>query len=74
MMKLSDERYASIRPLISNIGQEYEAGDPKLVSEVRNNFLLKPSTEEYNLETAPGYDTSMGQADAVRQILNNQVH
>ena len=41
---------------------------------VAKKFLIEPSKEDYALENSdPTFDTSMGQAEVVRKILNNKV-
>ena len=54
----------------------YEEKDVELLKLVQRKFLLQPSKEgqSYNLVNPdPKFDTSMGQAKAVRQILKDQV-
>ena len=47
--------------------------DSDLIEMVRKKFLIPPATKKYNLENQFGFDTSMGQAEAVRRILKEQV-
>ena len=47
--------------------------DSDLIEIVRKKFLIPPATKNYNLENQFGFDTSMGQAEAVRRILKEQV-
>ena len=53
--------------------KDYASSDPELIQLIRKKFLIPPSTQNYNLENNIGFDTSMGQAEAVRRILNDQV-
>ena len=56
--------------------QIYDEKDVELLRIVQRKFLLEPSKEDqnYNLVNPdPKFDTSMGQAKAVRQILNDKV-
>ena len=56
--------------------QIYDEKDVELLRIVQRKFLLEPSKEDqnYNLVNPdPKFDTSMGQAKAVRQILKDKV-
>ena len=70
---LSKDVYKPIRPLLDPLPRDYEMNDPELIEIIQENFLIPPSIEEYSLNSPIGFDTSMGQAAAVRKILNNQV-
>ena len=70
---LSKDVYKPIRPLLDPLPRDYEMNDPELIEIIQENFLIPPSIEEYALNSPIGFDTSMGQAAAVRKILNNQV-
>ena len=69
----SQEKYQTLKPLLEPLPKDYITSDPELIQLIRNKFLIPPSTQNYNLENNIGFDTSMGQAEAVRRILNEQV-
>lgn len=73
MRQLKLAKYAPIQPLIEPLTKEFPEGDAELISIVREKYLIPPSTEDYSLESAPDFDTSMGQAEVVRKILGDQV-
>jgi len=61
--------------LIEPLEQIYDEKDVELLRIVQRKFLLEPSKEDqnYNLVNPdPKFDTSMGQAKAVRQILKDK--
>merc|ERR1711997_517646 len=61
--------------LIEPLEQIYNEKDVELLRIVQRKFLLEPSKEDqnYNLVNPdPKFDTSMGQAKAVRQILKDK--
>lgn len=70
--KLQSKAYNELSPLLTKLEREYRQDDPDLVRIVREKYLLTPSLQSYNLESNPDFDTSMGQADAVRQILHEK--
>ena len=64
--------------LIEPLQRVYDEKDVELLSLVQRKFLLQPSKanedQNYNLVNPdPKFDTSMGQAKAVREILNDKV-
>ena len=67
------EKYQTLKPLLEPLPKDYTSSDPELIQLIRKKFLIPPSTQNYNLENNIGFDTSMGQAEAVRRILNEQV-
>ena len=73
MVNLSKSAYKQIRPLLDPLPQDYEMYDPNLIDIIQSYFLIPPSIEDYALENPWGFDTSMGQAAAVRKILGEKV-
>ena len=73
MSQLAKEEYKSLHPLLEDLPKNYEMTDSDLIEMVRKKFLIPPATKKYNLENQFGFDTSMGQAEAVRRILKEQV-
>ena len=73
MVNLSKSAYKQIRPLLHPLPQDYEMYDPNLIDIIQSYFLIPPSIEDYALENPWGFDTSMGQAAAVRKILGEKV-
>lgn len=53
--------------------------DPLLVAKLRNNYLIPPPNRSsthihrYHLDNPEVIDTSMGQAERIRVLLNNKV-
>ena len=65
-----------LRRIKTMLQQIYDEKDVELLRIVQRKFLLEPSKEDqnYNLVNPdPKFDTSMGQAKAVRQILKDKV-
>ena len=60
-----------ISPLIQPLPKVYAQDDPELIEIIKEKYLIAPSTGDYNIHAEQ--DTSMGQAQTVRQILNNKV-
>ena len=58
-------------PLVQPLPRTYAQDDPELINIIRQKYLVPPSEEAYNIKAKE--DTSMGQAQTVRQILNNKV-
>ena len=74
MAQLSSKHYAKLRPLIDPLGPVLDQNNLALVDLVAKKFLIEPSKEDYALKNSdPTFDTSMGQAEVVRKILNNKV-
>ena len=61
----------AISPLIQPLPKVYAQDDPELIEIIKEKYLIAPSTGDYNIHAEQ--DTSMGQAQTVRQILNNKV-
>lgn len=51
-------------------GPSIQVDDPALIQKIRQKFLIPPSKDEYNLERPFIFDTSMGQGERIRRILN----
>lgn len=58
-------------PLVQPLPRTYAQDDPELINIIRQKYLVPPSEDAYNIKAKE--DTSMGQAQTVRQILNNKV-
>ena len=58
-------------PLVQPLPRVYAQDDPELIQIIREKYLIPPSKESYNIKATE--DTSMGQAQVVRKILNNKV-
>jgi hypothetical protein len=56
-------------------GPTVSMDDPKLIAKIQRKFLLPPSNrrEPYKLKSPLLYDTSMGQAQVVLNILGGKV-
>jgi hypothetical protein len=57
---------------MEHLPRTYAQDDPELIQLIRNKYLIPPSDEKYNIGARE--DTSMGQAQTVRKILNNKVY
>ena len=74
MAQLSSKHYAKLRPLIDPLGPVLDQNNLALADLVAKKFLIEPSKKDYALKNSdPTFDTSMGQAQVVRKILNNKV-
>ena len=60
-----------LSPLIQSLPKVYAQDDPELIQIIKQKYLIPPSTGDYNIHAEQ--DTSMGQAQTVRKILNNKV-
>ena len=58
-------------PLIQSLSKVYAQDDPELIQIIKQKYLIPPSDGDYNIHAEQ--DTSMGQAQTVRKILNNKV-
>jgi len=68
------EKKSQLGILIEPLQRVYDEKDVELLSLVQKKFLLNKANDQYyNLENPdPKFDTSMGQAKAVREILNDK--
>ena len=72
--ELSKEHRYPLRVLIEPFDNVYKESDPNLIDLIRQKYLIGPSKEGYNLEHEdPHFDTSMGQAKVVREVLQDMV-
>ena len=61
----------ALSPLIQSLPKVYAQDDPELIQIIKQKYLIPPSDGDYNIHAEQ--DTSMGQAQTVRKILNNKV-
>lgn len=63
-----------LSPLIQPLPRVFQQDDPQLIEIIRQKYLIPPpdsKQHQYNIRAKN--DTSMGQAQTVRKILNNKV-
>jgi len=60
----------ALSPLIQSLPKVYAQDDPELIQIIKQKYLIPPSDGDYNIHAEQ--DTSMGQAQTVRKILNNK--
>ena len=61
-----------LSPLIQPLPKVFQQDDPELIQIIRDKYLIPPSAGQYNIEATE--DTSMGQAQLVRKLLNDKVN
>ena len=60
-------------PILKPLRRTYAQDDPELIKIIQSRYLIPPaSSGDYNLKAKT--ETSMGQAQVIREILNNKVN
>ena len=59
-------------PILKPLEKTYAQDDPELIQIIQEKYLIPPpGSGDYNIKSKK--ETSMGQAQVIREILNNQV-